>query len=93
MVQNIVYTLRDYGVPEDNVLGIRYGLRGFYERDGKPITLTRSLVDGIHLKGGTMLVSGCCGGSSEVSCCSKAVAWQRRAGPGSSKAAACRPRQ
>ena len=34
----------------------RYGLRGFYERDAKPITLTQSSVDGIHLKGGTMLV-------------------------------------
>eukprot|EP00197_Chlamydomonas_leiostraca_P002526 CAMPEP_0202857440 /NCGR_PEP_ID=MMETSP1391-20130828/375_1 /ASSEMBLY_ACC=CAM_ASM_000867 /TAXON_ID=1034604 /ORGANISM="Chlamydomonas leiostraca, Strain SAG 11-49" /LENGTH=499 /DNA_ID=CAMNT_0049536237 /DNA_START=96 /DNA_END=1596 /DNA_ORIENTATION=- len=55
VVQNIVYTLRDYGVPEDNILGIRYGLRGFYERDAKPITLTRAMVDGIHLKGGTML--------------------------------------
>ncbi|MEW5303819.1 MAG: hypothetical protein WDW36_006474 [Sanguina aurantia] len=55
VVQNIVYTLADYGVPEDNILGIRYGLRGFYERDAKPITLTRSLVDGIQLKGGTML--------------------------------------
>jgi len=55
VVQNVVYTLTDYGVPEDNILGIRYGLRGFYERDAKPITLTRSLVDGIHLKGGTML--------------------------------------
>ncbi|KAG2435483.1 hypothetical protein HYH02_011778 [Chlamydomonas schloesseri] len=55
VVQNIVYTLTDYGVPEDNILGIRYGLRGFYERDAKPITLTRKYVDGIHLKGGTML--------------------------------------
>ena len=55
-LQNIVYTLTDYGVPEDNILGIRYGLRGFYERDAKPITLTRKYVDGIHLKGGTMLV-------------------------------------
>lgn len=25
VVQNIVYTLRDYGVPEDNMLGIRCG--------------------------------------------------------------------
>lgn len=41
---------------QDNILGIRYGLRGFYERDFKPITLTRSVVDGIHLKGGTLLV-------------------------------------
>ncbi|KAG2500191.1 hypothetical protein HYH03_001771 [Edaphochlamys debaryana] len=55
VVQNIVYTLTDYGVPEDNILGIRYGLRGFYERDAKPINLTRRYVEGIHLKGGTML--------------------------------------
>jgi 6-phosphofructokinase len=58
VVQNIVFTLTDYGVPEDQILGIRYGLRGFYEREDKPITLTRDTVDGIHLKGGTMLVSG-----------------------------------
>lgn len=55
VVQNIVFTLTDYGVPEDQILGIRYGLRGFYEREDKPITLTRDTVDGIHLKGGTML--------------------------------------
>nr|AIN35079.1 phosphofructokinase [Dunaliella tertiolecta] len=55
VIQNIVYTLRDYGVPEDNILGIKYGLRGFYERDEKPITLTSEMVDGVHLKGGTML--------------------------------------
>jgi 6-phosphofructokinase len=35
-----------------------YGFRGFYEREDKPITLTRDKVDGIHLKGGTMLVAG-----------------------------------
>lgn len=62
VVQNLVYTLADYGVPEDQILGIRYGLRGFYERDDKPITLTRHIVDGIHLKGGTMLVRGRGGG-------------------------------
>eukprot|EP00199_Chlamydomonas_sp_CCMP681_P000695 CAMPEP_0119107434 /NCGR_PEP_ID=MMETSP1180-20130426/10100_1 /TAXON_ID=3052 ORGANISM="Chlamydomonas cf sp, Strain CCMP681" /NCGR_SAMPLE_ID=MMETSP1180 /ASSEMBLY_ACC=CAM_ASM_000741 /LENGTH=492 /DNA_ID=CAMNT_0007092919 /DNA_START=118 /DNA_END=1596 /DNA_ORIENTATION=+ len=55
VVQNIVYTLSDYGVPSDNILGIRYGLRGFYDREAKPVTLTPSLVDGIQLKGGTML--------------------------------------
>lgn len=60
VVQNIVFTLTDYGVPEDQVLGIRYGLRGFYEREDKPITLTRRAVDGIHLKGGTMLVGSRC---------------------------------
>lgn len=58
VVQNIVFTLTDYGVPEDQILGIRYGLRGFYEREDKPVTLTRKAVEGIHLKGGTMLVSG-----------------------------------
>jgi 6-phosphofructokinase len=63
VVQNLVYTLADYGVPEDQILGIRYGLRGFYERDDKPITLTRHMVDGIHLKGGTMLVRGRGGGA------------------------------
>ncbi len=88
VVQNIVFTLADYGegsdpirqlsgscwthkaaaphspstpppkkgVPEDQILGIRYGLRGFYDRDAKPVTLTRRAVDGIHLKGGTVLV-------------------------------------
>jgi hypothetical protein len=24
VIQNIVYTLRDYGVPEDNILGIKW---------------------------------------------------------------------
>lgn len=68
--QNIVYTLTDYGVPEDNILGIRYGLRGFYERDAKPINLTCKYVDGIHLKGGTMLVRTairCCMGCASCS--------------------------
>lgn len=60
VVQNIVFTLTDYGVPEDQILGIRYGLRGFYEREDKPVTLTRRMVEGIHLKGGTMLVSSSC---------------------------------
>lgn len=55
VVQNIVYTLDDYGVPEDQIFGIRYGLRGFLDRHAKPIQLSRSKVDGIQLKGGTML--------------------------------------
>lgn len=45
-------------MPEDQILGIKYGLRGFYDRDSKPVTLTRRAVDGIHLKGGTVLVGG-----------------------------------
>ena len=61
MVQNIVDTLADYGVPEDSILGIRYGLRGFYDRSTKPICLSRAIVDDIHLKGGTILVgAGLC---------------------------------
>lgn len=55
VIQNIVYTLVDYGVPEDQIFGIRYGLRGFLDRHAKPIQLGRSQVDGIQLKGGTML--------------------------------------
>ena len=56
VVQNIVTTLADYGVPEDSILGIRYGLRGFYDRSTKPVCLSQALVDDIHLRGGTILV-------------------------------------
>lgn len=55
VVQNIVYTLIEYGVPDDQIYGIRYGLRGFYDRSSKPILLSPAVVDGIHLKGGTIL--------------------------------------
>lgn len=55
VVQNIVYTLDDYGVPEDQIFGIRYGLRGFLDRHAKPVQLTHQWVDGIQLKGGTVL--------------------------------------
>ncbi|KAL4422989.1 hypothetical protein ABPG77_005469 [Micractinium sp. CCAP 211/92] len=55
VVQNIVYTLDDYGVPEDQIFGIRYGLRGFLDRHAKPVQLSRQTVDGIQLKGGTVL--------------------------------------
>jgi 6-phosphofructokinase len=48
----------DYGVPEDQIFGIRYGLRGFLDRHAKPVQLSRSKVDGIQLKGGTVLVRG-----------------------------------
>jgi hypothetical protein len=33
----------------------RYGFRGFYSRDHKPIVLSSRNVDGIHLQGGTIL--------------------------------------
>lgn len=51
-------TLRDYGVPEDQVCGIRYGLRGFYEKEFKPVNLEDKMVDSIHLKVRTV---GWCG--------------------------------
>jgi 6-phosphofructokinase 1 len=55
VVLNIVTTLIDYGVPEDQIFGIKYGLRGFLDRHAKPIQLGRKQVDGIQLKGGTVL--------------------------------------
>ena len=38
------------------IYGIRYGLRGFYSRDAKPMELKAQAVEGIHLQGGTVLV-------------------------------------
>ena len=45
----------DYGVLEKNILGVRYGLKGFYSRAHPPIVLDRAAVDGIQLEGGTVL--------------------------------------
>eukprot|EP01025_Chloroclados_australasicus_P013312 TRINITY_DN16286_c0_g2_i1.p1 TRINITY_DN16286_c0_g2~~TRINITY_DN16286_c0_g2_i1.p1 ORF type:complete len:567 (+),score=69.84 TRINITY_DN16286_c0_g2_i1:62-1702(+) len=55
VVQGIVKKLSQYGVPEGNIWGIRYGFRGFYDKKDKPIVLTKGSVDGIHLNGGTIL--------------------------------------
>ncbi|KAI3432447.1 hypothetical protein D9Q98_003998 [Chlorella vulgaris] len=55
VVQGLVSKLTDYGVPEGNIVGIRYGFRGFYDRKTKPIMLTKKSVEGIHLEGGTIL--------------------------------------
>jgi 6-phosphofructokinase 1 len=55
VVLNIVTSLIDYGVPEDQILGIKYGLRGFLDRHAKPVKLGKQEVDGIQLKGGTVL--------------------------------------
>ena len=55
VVRGIVLKLLDYGVPESNILGIRYGFKGFYDKKRRPIILTRRLVDSIQLEGGTML--------------------------------------
>jgi 6-phosphofructokinase 1 len=42
-------------VPEGNILGIRYGFKGFYDKQHKPVVLTKRSVDGIQLQGGTIL--------------------------------------
>jgi 6-phosphofructokinase 1 len=55
VVAGLVNKLTDYGVPEGNILGIRYGFRGFYDKGHKPIVLTKKSVDGIQLQGGTIL--------------------------------------
>ncbi|CAL8463718.1 g3252 [Coccomyxa elongata] len=55
VIQNIVFTLLDYGVQEDAIFGIKYGLRGFYSRNAKPVELNAHAVEGIHLRGGTIL--------------------------------------
>jgi 6-phosphofructokinase 1 len=55
VIRGIVLKALDYGVPEGNILGIRHGLCGFYDKHHKPLVLSRSIVDDIHLEGGTML--------------------------------------
>jgi len=55
VVQGLVVKLSNYGVPKGNILGVRGGLRGFYDKDRKPIPLTKADVDGIQLQGGTIL--------------------------------------
>eukprot|EP00878_Enallax_costatus_P001477 GHUV01001628.1.p1 GENE.GHUV01001628.1~~GHUV01001628.1.p1 ORF type:complete len:516 (+),score=141.69 GHUV01001628.1:418-1965(+) len=55
VVAGLVNKLTDYGVPEGNILGIRYGFRGFYDKEHKPVVLTKRSVDGIQLQGGTIL--------------------------------------
>eukprot|EP00884_Botryococcus_braunii_P013565 jgi/Botrbrau1/22209/Bobra.168_1s0040.1 len=55
VVQGIVNKLTQYGVPEGNIMGIRYGFKGFYDRNAKPVVLTKQKVEGSHLDGGTRL--------------------------------------
>ena len=64
--------LTDYGVPEGNVLGIRYGFRGFYDKTHKPMPLTKKTVDGIQLTGGTIL--GTSRGGANIKCARPACA-------------------
>ncbi|KAA6423820.1 MAG: phosphofructokinase family [Trebouxia sp. A1-2] len=55
VVQGLVRKLEDYGVPDGNILGIRYGYKGFYNRKQKPVVLNSKAVEGIQLQGGTIL--------------------------------------
>eukprot|EP00951_Prasinocladus_malaysianus_P046833 scaffold647983_cov54-Prasinocladus_malaysianus.AAC.1 len=41
VVQNIVFMLHDYGVPDEQIFGIRNGLMGLYDNKAKPINLTQ----------------------------------------------------
>ncbi|MBP7146943.1 MAG: ATP-dependent 6-phosphofructokinase [Acidobacteria bacterium] len=56
VVRSLVLTLSwHYGVRE--ILGIRYGLRGFVADDAPPVTLTPEAVRNIHHEGGSLLGS------------------------------------
>ncbi len=56
VVRSVVMTLSyHYGVRE--ILGIRYGLRGFVAEDVPPLRLTPELVKDAHLQGGSLLGS------------------------------------
>lgn len=55
VIQSIVGTLCEYGVPQEQIFGIRYGLKGFYAKHKKPVIMSNAFVDGVHLKGGTIL--------------------------------------
>ncbi|CAD7699284.1 unnamed protein product [Ostreobium quekettii] len=55
VVAGLVNKLMDYGVKGGNILGIRYGFRGFYDKEFKPVLLTKESVDGLQLLGGTIL--------------------------------------
>jgi len=55
VVQGLVVKLSNYGLPDGSILGVRGGLRGFYDKAAKPVPLTRADVEGIQLQGGTIL--------------------------------------
>lgn len=44
----------------------RYGYQGFYDKESKPVVLTRKTVDGIQLTGGTIL--GTSRGGADIKC-------------------------
>jgi 6-phosphofructokinase 1 len=53
IIQALVVALASYGVQD--IRGIRYGLRGFFETDYPHVPLSVESVDQIHLNGGTVL--------------------------------------
>ncbi|KAF6265494.1 phosphofructokinase family protein [Scenedesmus sp. NREL 46B-D3] len=55
IIQALCKRLADYGVHEESVLGIRYGVRGFTAHDYKPIVLTADRIEGIHHTGGSII--------------------------------------
>jgi 6-phosphofructokinase 1 len=71
VVEGLVNKCEDYGVPAGNILGIRYGFKGFYDRKHRPVVLTKRNVEGIHLEGGTIL--GTSRGGADVAAIVKAI--------------------
>ncbi|GAB4819008.1 hypothetical protein N2152v2_006054 [Parachlorella kessleri] len=56
VIRSLVSKASDYGVPDGNIVGIRYGFKGFEQhRHNPPVPLTRANTDDIHLEGGTVL--------------------------------------
>ncbi|KAL5714319.1 6-phosphofructokinase [Ranunculus cassubicifolius] len=53
VIRQIVLTLEIYGVKK--IVGLRYGFRGFFEKETAEIPLSRSVVQNIHLSGGSLL--------------------------------------
>lgn len=87
VIRALVQGLYAYGVPDGNVLGIRYGFHGLLsllgdeqccedasEKDA-PVVLTLESVDSIHLAGGTVL--GTSRGHSDVKRIADAIALLR----------------
>ncbi|GBF94971.1 phosphofructokinase [Raphidocelis subcapitata] len=57
VVSAMVQRLGMYGVPEGQILGIRYGFEGFYSRSHTPQHLSPRCMDTLHLSGGSCLGS------------------------------------
>ncbi|KAJ3705726.1 hypothetical protein LUZ61_009431 [Rhynchospora tenuis] len=65
VIRQIVFTLDIYGVK--NIVGIRFGYRGFFEKGLDEVPLSRKVVENINLAGGSFLgVSRGGGNISEI---------------------------